>query len=119
MFVEAIEFYAYHGASDEEQVVGHRFTVDVAVNVDTAPAAASDALCDAVDYSALAGRIVQIGGAERCRLVETLAERMASALLAEFPIAAVRLRIRKPHPPMNVIAGAAGVEIYRTAVRPL
>jgi 7,8-dihydroneopterin aldolase/epimerase/oxygenase len=114
IFVEAIEFYGYHGASDEEQAVGHRYSVDLALEVDTRNAGASDRLEDTVNYATVAHRVVEIGTGERCRLVEALAARLAATILAEFPVSAVRVRVRKLHPPMNVMAASVGVEIRRS-----
>ncbi len=113
VFVESIEFYGYHGASDDEMAVGHRYCVDVEVEYDTRAAARSDHLADTISYSRVARRIVEVGTTERVRLIETLAQRMADTVLREFPVRAVRLRVRKVRPPTDVIAAAAGVEIER------
>jgi dihydroneopterin aldolase len=113
IFVESIEFYAYHGASDEEQSVGHRYVVDVELKFDTRKAGSSDDLNDTVNYSRVAKRIVAIGTQVQYRLLEALAAHMAEAVLSEFPVEAVRLRVKKLTPPMNVIAHAVGVEVYR------
>jgi len=112
--IEGIEFYGFHGATPEEQRIGHRYLVDVELCLSLEAAGESDDLADTVDYGVVASRIVQIGTVQQCRLLEALAERMAAALLAELPVERVRLRIRKPCPPMPVIAAAAGVEIQRT-----
>ena len=106
-------FYGYHGASDEEQSVGHRYAVDVEYQIDTRPAGRSDDLAETVSYSQVAKRVIAIGTVQKFRLVEALAAAIAEALLAEFPIAAVKLRVKKIRPPMNVIAAAVGVEIER------
>ncbi len=113
IFIDAIEFYGYHGASDEEQSVGHRYSVDVELRRDTRTAGNSDELRDTVNYSTVAKRVVAIGTREQFRLVEALAERIATSLLEEFPLESVRLRVRKIRPPMNVIASSVGVEIER------
>lgn len=117
VFVEAIEFHAYHGASDPEQQVGHRYRVDVRVRIDTSAAGRSDALGDTVDYRALAALVVSEGRAERHRLVEALAQRIADAVLAAFPVQGVWVRVTKIAPPMDVMCGGAGVEIERVASR--
>jgi dihydroneopterin aldolase len=114
IFVDAIEFYAYHGASDEEQSVGHRYSVDVELGYDTRRAGETDRLHDTISYSAVAKSVVRIGTEMQYRLVERLAARMAERLLEEFPAAWVRLRVKKLRPPMNVIAESAGVQIERT-----
>ena len=113
IFIEQLEFYAYHGASDEEQTVGHRYSVDVSLKVDTRTAGHSDNLADTVNYSRVAKRVVAIGTSEQFRLLEALAQRLADVILEEFPVQSVQLRVRKIRPPMNVIADAVGVEIER------
>ena len=113
IFIEAIEFYGYHGASAEEQSVGHRYAVDVELGYDTSLAGRTDELGDTVNYSQVAKRVASIGSGEQFRLLEALAARIADAVLTEFPVDSVRLRVRKIRPPMNVIARAVGVEIFR------
>ena len=113
IFIEAIEFYGYHGLFDEEQTVGHRYVVDVELSTDTRKAGATDNLDDTIDYAAVARRIAAIGAAEKHRLIEALAERLASVILQEFSAEAVRIRLKKISPPFNVIARSVGVDIQR------
>ena len=113
IFIEQIEFYGYHGASDEEQSVGHRYAVDMELRVDLHIPGRTDRLEDTVNYSRVAKRVAAIGSSEQFRLLEALAARLANAILEEFPVESVRLRVRKIRPPMNVIASAVGVEIER------
>lgn len=113
IFIEQIEFYGYHGASDEEQSVGHRYSVDVELRYDVRQAGKTDRLDDTVNYSRVAKRVAALGASEQFRLLEALAEKIAVVILGEFPVDSVRLRVRKIRPPMNVIAAAVGVEIER------
>ncbi len=114
ILINGLEFYAYHGASDQEQAVGHRYQVDARLEVDTRPAAASDLLHDTVSYSRVARRIVQLGTQEQFRLLETLAARLAEVIFEEFPtVQAVWLRVQKMCPPMNAIVASVGIEITR------
>jgi dihydroneopterin aldolase len=114
ILIQGLEFYAYHGASDEEQTVGHRYLVDARLAVDTRPAAASDRLSDTVSYAKVAKRLVQIGTEAQFRLLEALAQRMVEAIFAEFPLVqAAQLRVQKVLPPMNSIVASVGVEITR------
>ena len=46
-------------------------------------------------------------------LLERLAGRLATMLLAEFPCAEVRVRVRKLTPPMEGLQGIPGVELTR------
>lgn len=114
ILINGLEFYAYHGASDQEQMVGHRYLVDARLIVDTRPAAATDRLSDTVSYSRVAKRIVQVGTEEQFRLLEALAGRLAEMIFAEFtPVQALCLRVQKMCPPMNAIVASVGVEITR------
>jgi dihydroneopterin aldolase len=113
IFVEGIEFYAYHGVSAEEQRLGHRFTADVSLWLDLRPAALDDDLGKTVDYGLVAQTLVDEACRTPCRLVETLAERLAQRLLALSGCTRVRLRVAKLNPPMPTPAHLAGVEIER------
>ncbi len=114
ILINGLEFYAYHGASDQEQAVGHRYLLDARLAVDTRPAGRSDRLGDTVSYARVAKRLVQIGTQEQYRLLEALAAHMAAVVFADFPaVLALRLRVQKMCPPMNAIVASVGVEITR------
>src|SRR2546423_1707705 len=109
--IRSIEFYAFHGVSEDEQSVGHRYLVDVDLRTEIGKAGASDQLEDTVDYSRVAKRVVQIGTGAQFRLLEALAERMSQSILDEFSVPSVKLWVRKKCPPMSTIAEDVGVEI--------
>lgn len=112
--INGLEFYGYHGASDQEQTVGHRYLVDVRLSVDVRTAAETDRLSDTVSYARVARRIVQVGRLEQFRLLEALAGRLCSVVLDEFPaVKAIALSVRKVCPPMDAIVESVGVEILR------
>ena len=113
IFVEGIRFYGHHGVTPAEQAVGAWFSVDVELQVDLAPAAASDDLGSTVDYGAVTGRIVEIGTTDRVHLLERLAGRMTQMLLGEFPCREVRVRVTKLTPPLGGLTGIPGVELVR------
>ena len=71
--------------------------LDIELDYDFAPAAASDAIPDAVDYDDVAAGVTQLLQTARFHLIETMAEATAAMLLDRVPaIRAVRLTIRKP-----------------------
>jgi dihydroneopterin aldolase len=113
IFVTGIEFHAYHGASAEERSIGHRYRVDVVLEYEIARAAANDSLEETLDYSRIAAAVLEAATQGRFKLVETVAERIASLLLDRFPAKSVRVRLAKLNPPMPVLAAEAGVEILR------
>jgi len=114
LLLEDVRFYGHHGVSKAEQTVGVWFSVDAELAVDLAPAAVSDDLAAAVDYGEVARRIVEIGTEGRVNLIERLAGLIAQALLREFPVGQVRVRVRKLTPPLQGLVGTPSVELVRT-----
>jgi len=113
IFLGGMEFFARHGVREEERRLGQRFVVDLEVGTDCRPAAAADdpALC--VDYAALYDLVTKTVQDGPFRLIETVAERVAQAVLARFPVAYVRVRVAKPHAPLPGVFREAAVEIER------
>ena len=112
LLLEDVRFYGQHGLTKAERTVGAWFSVDAELALDLAPAAASD-LDAAVDYGAVASRIVAIGTSQRVNLIERLAGLMVEALLREFPAQEVRVRVRKLTPPLQGLIGTPAVELVR------
>ncbi len=113
VFVQGIQFYGYHGVAEEERRQGQRFVVDVELSLDLRPAGGSDELSASVDYAEVLRLVRQIGESEQYRLLEALADRVAAALLERFPAVSVRVRARKPAPPLPGAFESVGVEISR------
>ena len=113
LLLEDVRFYGQHGLTKAERTVGAWFSVDAELALDLAPAAASDDLDAAVDYGAVASRIVAIGTSQRVNLIERLAGLMVEALLREFPAQELRVRVRKLSPPLQGLIGTPAVELVR------
>lgn len=112
--IEGIEFYAYHGASDEEQQVGHRYEVDLLLELPLHLPAQTDRLEETVSYSQVARLVVEVGTRSRYHLMEALAEHLAQQILEAYPkVQRVTVRLSKRLPPAKVIVERAGVEITR------
>jgi len=114
IIVQGIEFYAYHGVPDAEQQIGHRYRVDLVVDLDLREAGRTDDLRHTVSYGDLARLVIQIGTSQKRRLLESLAEQMCAAILEQFPaVQRVELFIAKRLPPTGTITELAGVKIVR------
>lgn len=57
VFLEGLQFYAYHGVNPEERALGQRFLVDVALATDLRAAGRGDDLARTIDYSAVYKRV--------------------------------------------------------------
>lgn len=114
IILQGMLFYGYHGVNLEERALGQSYSVDLAAEVDLTGAGQTDRLADTVSYTRMY-RIAQevVEGASR-NLLESLAQTLAARLLAELPIAAVQVTVKKPHPPVKGSAiDYAAVAIYR------
>jgi dihydroneopterin aldolase len=111
--LDDVRFFGRHGVTKAEESVGAWFSVDVELALDLAPAALSDDLGAAVDYGAVARRIVEIGTGPRVNLIERLAGLVAESMLREFPTREVRVRVRKLTAPLGGLVGTPGVELTR------
>lgn len=94
-----------------ERKIRQKVLIDLELPADVRRAARRDRIEDAVNYKAIAKRILQVAGKSRYQLIESLAEKIASICLVEFHLPEVRVRVSKP----GAIRGArnVGVEIYR------
>ena len=109
-----LEFWARHGVSEHEKTTEQRFEVDVELELDLGGAANADDLALTVDYDAVAERVRDVMAGPSVDLLETLAERIARAVLSDFGrVRAVVVRVRKPDVILAVPLAFAGVEIRR------
>lgn len=111
--VTGITATGHHGVFDHEKRDGQPFVVDVVLHTDIRPAAASDDLADTANYGALAGRVADLVGSGPYDLIETLAERLAGMVLAEFAVEAVGITVHKPQAPIEVPFGDVAIAIHR------
>jgi dihydroneopterin aldolase len=113
--LEGMVFHGRHGTLPAERELGQPFVVDVELRLDLRPAGLSDDLAQTVDYSEVHRLAREIVEGEPVNLIETVAERIAAAILEDHPpVESVRVRVAKPHVRLDdtVLAGSA-VEILR------
>ena len=114
VFVQGLEFYAYHGVSAEEQKIGHRYLAEVRIEVD-GRADANDEIKNTVDYVSVAESVIEISGAQRFRTLEKLASTIAEEVLKRHKLVQnVWISLAKPLPPGAIIAETVGVELGRS-----
>lgn len=115
IILKGMQFYGFHGVNPEERTLGQSYVVDLAVEMDLRQPGASDRLEDTVSYTRLYRAVQEVMEGESKNLLEATAQSIASLVLTEFPVAAVRVRIKKPRPPIRgSVIDHAAVEVYRT-----
>jgi dihydroneopterin aldolase len=110
-----VQFYAYHGAVEEERTLGQVFEVDVEVSGDFSRRdEGSDDLHWTVDYTLLYRAVSEIFMSENYQLLETCASVLANGLLSRFArVDEAVVRVRKPHVPMGGVLRHVEVEVLR------
>ncbi|MGX1695353.1 dihydroneopterin aldolase [Microbacterium keratanolyticum] len=105
--------FGYHGVFDHERAEGQEFTIDVRLRLPLAAAAASDDVRDTVHYGELAERVAAIVAGEPVNLIETLAERIADAALADARVQSASVTVHKPHAPIPLTFADVSVTVTR------
>jgi len=110
--IEEMEFYAFHGHYQEEQIVGNRFLVDLEMEADLSAAADSDNLDDAVNYQQAYQIIKNEMRRTKSNLLENIGKRILDALFTEMKsIKKATIRVRKLNPPMGGPIKSVGIKM--------
>ena len=115
ILLEGLVFYGRHGTLPSERELGQPFVLDIELRLDLRSAGLTDDLTQTVDYGEVHRRAKEIVEGTPANLTETVAERIAAAVLEDHPrLEAVRVKVAKPHVRLDdtVLAGSA-VEILR------
>jgi dihydroneopterin aldolase len=99
---------------ESERREGQDFIVDVTLDLDTAPAAATDDLTRTVHYGELAQALADVVAGEPVNLLETLAQRLADVCLADERVALATVTVHKPHAPIPLEFADVAVTITRS-----
>lgn len=118
IFINDLRFFGFHGVLPEEAVLGQRFRVDVTAELDLSAAGRDDDLDKTVHYGEMAMLIDEIGRTRRYKLIEALAEAIATAIFETYPpVERLTVRITKPEAPVPLATGVISVEIERERPR--
>jgi dihydroneopterin aldolase len=99
--IRGLRVFAHHGVHEAEREQGQTFVLDLWLECPPSPADQSDDLADAVDYSAVCDRVVELATGGPYRLLERLAAVIADDVVARFGVAHARVRVAKPDVPIR------------------
>ncbi|RBY94104.1 dihydroneopterin aldolase [Blastococcus sp. TBT05-19] len=111
--VRGIRAHANHGVYAFERERGQLFLVDAVLELDTSAAAAGDDLARTVNYAELAQKLQRVLTGEPVNLLETLAQQLADACLADELVDAVEITVHKPEAELGVPFADVTVSIRR------
>lgn len=114
IIIENLQIYAHHGVYREENEKGQNFYVNAVMETDTVNAGTLDDLSLSTNYGEVCMFINNFVKEHTCRLIETVAERTAEAVLLRFPlIRRITLEVRKPEAPVPLPFESVSVKITR------
>ena len=113
IIIKDIRFHGFHGVPAEEREVGGHYEVDAILNYSLANAGKTDTLEHTIDYAKVIDLITNIGTQRSFKLIEALAETIASDILKQFPVESVKIIVKKLHPPIKQPITYFAVEICR------
>lgn len=115
IFITGLSLHAYHGVVPYEGKVGQTFLLNLVLDIDLADAARSDKVADTVSYDKVVECARAAFTAQKCKLIEAAAGRVADAVLAGFPrVQKIAVTIHKPHAPIAATFSDVGVTLERS-----
>jgi dihydroneopterin aldolase len=96
VFINDLRIETIIGIYDWERKVKQTISLDLEMGADIRKSAATDAIEDTLNYKAVAKRLLAFVGDSEYQLVETLAEKIAGIVMAEFSVPWLKLTVHKP-----------------------
>ena len=111
VYITGLRAQTVIGVYDWERNIRQGVVLDLEMASDNRRAASEDRIEDALDYAAISSRLLSFMEDSEFQLIETMAEQIASLVMAEFGVPWLRLRLGKP----GAVAAAetVGVQIER------
>lgn len=116
IIIKNLKVYAYHGVNDFEKQNGQIFLIDVKLKFKSlSKPCVSDDLNDTVSYSKVIKTVSKVAAEKKYNLLETLAEKIANAILDEYSLVQkVSVSVKKPMAPIKTSFDYVGVKITRS-----
>ena len=109
-----MKFYAYHGVSPQETMVGNTFVVNLILMASLEKAVISDNLCDTINYAEIFAVVKQEMDIPS-KLLEHAAGRIMNALKVKFPqLSEIEIKLSKLNPPFGGDLHSASIILKET-----
>jgi dihydroneopterin aldolase len=105
--------HANLGVEPEERSRRQPVRIDLDIGLDVSEVAAHDDPAQSFDYREVLDSVEEVVGAGSFRLIETLAEAVAEALVAEFRLREIVVRAGKPEAARELGLDGIEVEVIR------
>ena len=96
VYIKGLQAQSVIGVYAWEREIRQTLVLDLEMASDTARAAASDQIVDALDYATISSQVISLVEGSEYQLIESLAEEVARMVLRDFGVSWLRLRLSKP-----------------------
>jgi len=115
VFIEALKVDTVIGVYDWEKTIEQTLQFDIEMRTDIKAAAQIDDLSKTVDYSVVAEDVVKLAKQNQAELIETVAEKVAELILADYQVSSVKITLRK----LGAVPNTASVGVIIERTKPL
>ena len=107
VFIEDLRIDTIIGIYDWEREVKQTIALDIEMAADNKKPASTENIDDALNYKAVAKRLIAFTEESQFQLVETLAERLVEIIMNDFHVPWCRLKLRK----LGAVTGSRSVGV--------
>jgi dihydroneopterin aldolase len=107
VFIEDLRIETIIGIYDWERKIKQTISLDIEMAADNTRPAASENIADALNYKAVAKRMITFTEDSQFQLVETLAERLVEIIMTDFNVPWCRLKLSK----LGAVTGSRSVGV--------
>ncbi len=112
--IRGLRAFTRIGVTEEERKEPQQVVADISIMADLVTPAQTDDLNDTIDYSQVTARVTDVIRSSECRLLEHLAEKIASSIAHFAGVQGVTVEVAKQRPPLAEELEAVAVRIERT-----
>lgn len=110
--INKLHFHAFHGVLPQERIVGNDYEVSLQLTYDYHQASMSDDVSHTINYAEVYEVLLAVMQSP-ANLLETVAYRMAEAVLQQWPLVQeVDVEVLKLNPPMGADCHSCGVKLH-------
>ncbi len=113
--IERLALETTLGVTDAERATPRQVWIDISMDVDIGPAAATDRLAETVDYTAVRDRVAAAVTGAAHHLLESLTLSVLDAVIRDARIQRAGVRVTKPHAMRMADAVSVSVQWERDA----
>ena len=112
ILLQGLQYHAFIGVGEQEQVVGNDYVLDIRLGYPFAAAMESDVVNDTLNYADVFNVVSEVMK-QPSKLLEAAAGKIVKELCARYKrLESIDLKLVKRNPPMGADCDSTGVELH-------